>query len=246
MNSGRTTAKFGLVDWIGVIRHGESTGNAAREIAEEAGHEVIDIPERDADVPLSDRGRAQGRALGRWFAAMPREQWPDAVVCSPYRRAVDTAALALRGHPRALVDERLRDRELGVLDLLTTHGVAARHPDELARKRRLGKFYYRPPGGESWADVTLRLRSLLRDLEGRRVLLVGHEITHFLLRYLLEHLPERDLLAYAQNSVVPNGSLTSWRREDGAWALEHEFRTDHLREHGAEPTTAEDAEVRSA
>jgi broad specificity phosphatase PhoE len=233
------------VEWIGVIRHGESKGNVAREVAESGGHEVIDIPERDADVPLSDRGVAQGRALGRWFAAMPREQWPDLVVSSPYRRAVDTAALALRGHPRMLVDERLRDRELGVLDLLTTHGVAARHPEELVRKRRLGKFYHRPPGGESWADVTLRLRSLLRDLEGRRVLLFAHEITHFLLRYLLEHLPERDMLAYAHNSLVPNGALSSWRREGDLWVLEKEFEAEHLREHGAEPTETEDATVRS-
>ncbi len=229
-----------------MVRHGESTGNVAREVAESGGHEVIDIRQRDADVPLSDGGVAQGRALGRWFAGMPREQWPDLVVSSPYLRALDTAGLALRGHPRMLVDERLRDRELGVLDLLTTHGVAARYPEELVRKRRLGKFYYRPPGGESWADVALRLRSLLRDLDGRRVLLFGHEITHFLLRYLLEHLPERDLLAYAHNSVVPNGALSSWRREGGRWVLEEEFKSDHLRAHGAEPTETEDATTRSA
>ncbi|MFC5055512.1 histidine phosphatase family protein [Saccharothrix xinjiangensis] len=233
------------MDWIGVIRHGESNGNVAREVAESGGHEVIDIPERDADVRLSPAGLDQGRALGRWFAAMPRDRWPDVVVASPYRRAVDTAALALRGHPRMLVDERLRDRELGVLDLLTTHGVAARYPEELIRKRRLGKFYHRPPGGESWADVALRLRSLLRDLEGARVLLFAHEITHFLLRYLLEHLPEQDLLAYAHHSVVPNGALTSWRRDGGLWVLEEEFQADQLREHGAEPTETEDATITS-
>ncbi|MEU4742147.1 histidine phosphatase family protein [Actinosynnema sp. NPDC023658] len=234
------------MEWIGLIRHGESIGNVAREAAESGGHDVIDISQRDADVPLSPNGEQQGRALGRWFAAMPREQWPDLVVASPYRRAIDTAALALHGHPRTLVDERLRDRELGVLDLLTTHGVAHRHPDELVRKRRLGKFYYRPPGGESWADVLLRLRSLVRDLDGQRVLLFAHEITPFLLRYLLEGLPERDMLAYAHNSVVPNGSLTSWRREDGGWVLEREFETGHLVEHGAEPTETADATTRSA
>jgi broad specificity phosphatase PhoE len=234
------------VDWIGLIRHGESTGNVAREVAESAGHEVIDITERDADVPLSDQGERQGRALGRWFAALPREQWPDLVVCSPYRRAIDTARLTVSGRPRSRVDERLRDRELGVLDLLTSHGVARRHPDERARERRLGKFYYRPPGGESWADVALRLRSLLRDLDGRRVLLFGHEITAFLLRYLLEGLPERDITAFARNSVVPNGSLTSWRREEGRWVLEREFEAGHLVQYGATPTVSADTATHSA
>ena len=61
------------------------------------------------------------------------------------------------------VDERLRDRELGILDALTAHGVDVRLPAEAARRRWLGKFYYRPPGGEAWTDVALRLRSFLRD-----------------------------------------------------------------------------------
>ncbi|MFE2751931.1 histidine phosphatase family protein [Actinosynnema sp. NPDC059335] len=233
------------LDWIGLIRHGESTGNVAREAAESAGHDVIDLARRDADVPLSGEGLRQGRALGRWFAALPREQWPDLVVCSPYKRAIDTARLALGTHPRARVDERLRDRELGVLDLLTTHGVARRHPEERERERRLGKFYYRPPGGESWADVALRLRSLLRDLDGRRVLLFGHELQVHLLRYLLEALPEPDLAAFARNSAVPNASLTSWRREDGAWVLERECETAHLLEQGVEPTRPRDAATRT-
>jgi broad specificity phosphatase PhoE len=38
------------------------------------------------------------------------------------------------------VDERLRDRELGVLDLLTMQGVKARFPQEAERRRWLGKF----------------------------------------------------------------------------------------------------------
>lgn len=239
-------AKLARVDWIGLIRHCESTGNVAWEAAESAGHEVVDVSRRDADVPLSAEGERQGRALGRWFASTPPERWPDVVVSSPYRRAIDTARLALPDHPRTRVDERLRDRELGVLELLTSHGVARRYPDEVARERRLGKFYYRPPGGESWADVALRLRSVLRDLDGRQVLLFGHEITVFLLRYLLEGLPERDLTAFARNTKVPNGSLTSWRREEGLWVLERESETDHLVEHDAEPTESEDAATRTA
>jgi broad specificity phosphatase PhoE len=238
------------LEWIGLIRHGESTGNVAREQAECAGLEVIDIAERDADVPLSPEGEEQARAVGRWLAeANPR---PDVIVCSPYQRALSTAWLALKEidyQPVQLVDERLRDRELGILDLLTTTGVAARYPEELVRKRRLGKFYYRPPGGESWADVALRLRTMLGDLErkypGKRVLFFAHEMTAFLLRYLLEGVPEKDLLAVALNTAVANGSLTSWVRDGDRFRLEHEHATDHLREHGARPTESEDAAAKS-
>ncbi|MCY7326077.1 MAG: hypothetical protein LH605_08115 [Microbacteriaceae bacterium] len=43
----------------------------------------------------------------------------------------------------ARVGERLRDRQLGFLDPLTSWGVERRHPDEYARGRHLGKFSQR-------------------------------------------------------------------------------------------------------
>jgi broad specificity phosphatase PhoE len=221
--------------WIGVVRHGESTGNVARDHAEATGLDFIDIPERDADVPLSQRGEDQSRAVGRWLASLPTDQRPDVVVCSLYLRTLGTAWFATREldyQPVQVVDERLRDRELGILDLLTNRGMALRYPDELIRKQRLGKFYYRPPGGESWADVALRMRSLLGDLDrdhaGKRVLMFAHEVTAYLLRYLLEGVPEKNLLAAAHNATVANGSLTSWTKDNLGFKLVHEYSTAHL------------------
>ena len=62
---------------IWIVRHGESAGNVARDAAHEAGLARIDIAERDVDVPLSDRGRQQADALGRWFAEMPDGGAPE-------------------------------------------------------------------------------------------------------------------------------------------------------------------------
>src|SRR4051812_22339768 len=58
--------------WLGVVRHGESTGNVAATAAETAGAEDIDIPERDADVPLSDTGREQAAAVNQWLRDQDR------------------------------------------------------------------------------------------------------------------------------------------------------------------------------
>jgi broad specificity phosphatase PhoE len=201
------------LEWVGLLRHGESTGNVAREAAEAAGADVIDIAERDADVPLTALGRDQAEAAGELLAGHP----PDVVVTSTYRRAWDTARLAAPAGVAIVPDERLRDRELGVLDLLTTRGVRERRPEEARRKRRLGRFYYRPPGGESWADVVLRVRPLLAELSaerpGARVLFCAHEMTVFALRYLLEGLAEPDLMRAAAATAVPNASLTTWERD---------------------------------
>jgi broad specificity phosphatase PhoE len=242
--------------WLGVVRHGESTGNVARAVAEDAGADVIDIAERDADVPLSPTGREQAAAVGRWLAGLSVARRPDVLVSSPYRRAVDTARIALdhagldSHRPPLRLDERLRDRELGVLDLLTFAGVSARHPEEAVRKQRLGKFYYRPPGGESWADVALRLRSLLGDVERAypdgRVLLFGHEAPIFLLRYILESIPEADLLAVARATVLANGSITTWERDGGALRIARFNDTRHLDRQGAPATAESDDRARPA
>ena len=224
--------------WLGYVRHGESTGNLAAARAEADGLEVIDIPERDADVPLSETGREQAAAVSRWFADNP----PDLVVCSPYLRTVQTAELAVGDTGVRIVrDERLRDRELGILDLLTRKGVQVRHPTEFERRKRLGHFYYRPPGGESWADVTLRLRAALgdlrRDYADQRVLVVAHEVTVYLLRYLLEHLTEAEMLALIKPNLVRNCAISTWHRTDGGTLEIVDFnKVDHLHREGTEPT----------
>jgi broad specificity phosphatase PhoE len=223
------------LSWLGVVRHGESTANAAADRAEASGLEVIAIDERDADVPLSPTGQAQARALGR---RLPQVR-PDLVLSSPYRRAVQTAELLVNGTRPIRLDERIRDRELGILDLLTRHGVAVRHPEEAARRARLGAFYYRPPGGEAWTDVTLRLRAVLRDLrEGYpdgRVLLVAHEAVVLLLRYIIEELTEDDILPLAA-ARLHNASLTSWARDGDRLRLETFNDITHLTGAGVEAT----------
>ncbi|MGR6319278.1 histidine phosphatase family protein [Micromonospora soli] len=226
--------------WI--VRHGESTANVAAGTAEASGAELIELSHRDADVPLSPTGQEQARATGRWLAGLPEAHRPDVAVMSPYLRAVQTAELALAGTGIPVTrDERLRDRELGILDGLTAHGVRRRFPEEAARRTRLGKFYYRPPGGESWPDVALRLRALLGDLrrdhEGGRVLLFGHDALVFLFRYLVEGITEADLLALTRAHSIANCSVTGWSA-DAAGRLTLDVFNDvtHLRQEGARPT----------
>jgi probable phosphoglycerate mutase len=232
------------LSWLGIVRHGQSTGNVIAERAEIEGLETIDIPERDADVPLSDLGREQAGGVGTWLAGLPAGERPEVAVVSPYLRARQTAELALAGSGvPTVIDERLRDRELGVLDLLTARGVQARLPDEAARRARLGKFYYRPPGGESWADVLLRLRAVLRDIRadhpGGRVLLFAHDATVMMVRYLAEGLGEAELMALAHETSIANCSISSWRHSDGRLRPELFNAVDHLHREGTTPTNQE-------
>lgn len=219
-----------------LVRHGESTGNLARERAEATGADVIPVEARDADVALSALGVRQAEALGRRLGGESATAPIDAVWTSPYARARQTAQVALAAAQAALVprvDERLRDKELGVLDTLTSRGVHARFPEEAVRRRWLGKFYYRAPGGESWADVALRLRSVLGDVlrapAPERVLVVAHDAPILLLRYICEDLLEEQVLELARRAPVGNAAVTRLRQgADGRWTAVEENDQHHL------------------
>ena len=58
-------------DRLWVVRHGESVGNLASAQAKKAGLPALSLDLRDPDVPLSELGRDQSRALGSWFGALP-------------------------------------------------------------------------------------------------------------------------------------------------------------------------------
>jgi broad specificity phosphatase PhoE len=204
---------------IWLIRHGQSAGNVARDAAEAAAGHMIDIAERDVDVPLSDLGIRQSEALASWFASLPQHERPNVVLHSPYVRAAETAKILIRRLERDTLlainaDERLREKEFGILDRLTTHGIAHKYPDLYAQRQHVGKFYFRPPGGESWADVILRLRSVLdtlsRDWCHERVVIVAHQVIVNCFRYLFERLDEATILAFDRAGDVPNCSVTSY------------------------------------
>lgn len=234
-----------------MVRHGQSAGNVARDLADAAGAAMIEIDHRDMDVPLSELGEEQARSLGRWFAAMPADARPEVVLASPYVRAVRTAELIGVGE-RVSVDERLREREFGVLDRLTTFGIKQRFPEQAEHRAILGKFYHRPPGGESWCDVILRLRSALDTISlhhaDKRVLIVGHQVVVLCLRYILEDLTEAEILAIDREVDVANCGVTEYDfqpdcPDDCRPTLTRYNFTAPLAVEGTPVTTAPDAKV---
>jgi broad specificity phosphatase PhoE len=207
-------------DQLWIVRHGQSAGNVARDAAEAAGLPLIDIATRDVDTPLSALGAQQAQALGHWFGAAPPEQRPSVVLTSPYLRArttadivIDTAGLA-RDDLTYVVDERLREKEFGILDRLTRYGITQKYPELHEQRTHVGKFYFRPPGGESWCDVILRLRNMLdtitREYRNERVLIIGHQVIVNCFRYLLERMDEKTILDIDRASDVPNCAVTSY------------------------------------
>jgi broad specificity phosphatase PhoE len=222
-------------------------GNVADARAQDSGSDRLALDVRDPDVPLSRTGRSQAEALGAWFGALPADERPTTVLSSPFARAADTAERAVAASGLDLTirfDERLRERDFGAFDGMTRDGIRAEFPDEARRRELLGKFYYRPPGGESWADVALRVRSLLATEalrhDGERLVCVAHQAVIMVFRYVLEELTEQQLLQIDRHEQVANASVTRYQlADDGSFRLVDFNGVAHLEDLQDAPVTEE-------
>ena len=222
MAEGTNAQMSALPSEITAVRHGQSTANAAFALADATGALTVPITARDADLDLTPLGHAQAAALGDALAENP----PTTVYCSPYRRTRRTldeilAALDRAGAqpPQSIhFDERLRDRETGAWEMQTYAALRRDYPTEMARRDRIGPYYFRPPCGENFPDVALRVRSLLRDAlpeaAGQRLLIVSHDAVVLILRLILDHMDEGvladNLMDGGSVGTIGNCTVTRW------------------------------------
>ena len=161
-----------------IVRHAESEGNAAGRM------------QGRRDLPLSQLGRSQARALGAWLASLGA-RW-DATYASPLSRAFQTAEIVteLAHAPPPLSEALIQEIAAGQLEGLTREEMAERFPTFLGRGiGDLGDFA--EFGGESYDEVQSRVQRFAALLEarhrenGERVLVVAHGGFNF---QLVKHL----------------------------------------------------------
>lgn len=138
-----------------MIRHGRTEWNEARRI------------QGRTDIPLNDRGRQEqsSRSIPADFANAP-------VWSSPLSRAIETARLL--GAPSVLTSDKLIEMDFGTWEGRTHADLEAEDPTMMHHLESQG-IDMRPPGGETPADVMLRLADFLISLSGPRQVLVCHK-----------------------------------------------------------------------
>lgn len=151
--------------FIWMVRHGQAEGNPVHMFN---GNKI--------DAPLTDKGRAQARAMAK------RWRWkPDAIVTSPLTRAVGTAW--------ALADRFKMKLEFCKLVEEQDYGEMSGRPlaDLLADEKTRGNFHIEPnghvftlcaPGGESWEDMKKRAAKFFKWADtkyaGQRIAVFSH------------------------------------------------------------------------
>ena len=220
-----------------LVRHGQSLANVAFPAADAENLLEAEVSGRDAEVPLTETGEKQAAAVGAWLAALPEDRRPEVVITSPYLRARETWRIAAESSgvdlPAPTTDDRLVDRLMGDLELLTYAAIAKRFPDEAARRTEAGEFEYAPPGGESFADIAVRLRAFLEDLHrthpGKRVIVVAHDAVVLMMRAVIEELTWDQVLAVeAGAGSVRNASISRFTGAGGRLTLDRYNVIDHL------------------
>ena len=131
-----------------VARHGETEWNR------------VGRWQGNTDIPLSDVGRAQARALGERLRGLGIAQ----VHASHLERARETAEIVARllSVPTFAVDERLRERGFGCFEGLTRAECAERHP--VAWEQYLADRRSTPPDAEPQHAVEARVVAALTDI----------------------------------------------------------------------------------
>lgn len=195
-----------------VVRHGETQWNLE---GRRQGH---------LDSPLTARGIAQAESLARRL----KNYSFNGLYSSDLGRAYRTAEIISRatGH-RINVDERLRERNLGIFQGLTGEEFRQAHPDAYQTLRARGPDYV-IPGGESMRQQVERNIRCLEEIAGRHLGETVVVVTHGgVLSGLFRHTLAIPLEAPPRFQFT-NGSLNIFTYQEGSWMLRTWGDSGHL------------------
>jgi len=145
-----------------LLRHGETPLSTERRFAGRG------------DIPLTEEGLRQAAAAAGRLAA---RGGIDLIVTSPLRRTLQTAeAVAQATGAPLLADDGLVETDFGKWEGMTIKEASQRWPDEVSAW--MSSVDVAPPGGESFADVIIRVNAaldrLLAEHQFRTLVLVSH------------------------------------------------------------------------
>lgn len=160
-----------------LIRHAESEGNVNKDAYKT-------IP--DYDIPLTKKGENDALILGKIRYTLERA---DAIYCSPYKRARQTAEWAK--FTPYIENCLLREREWSSLreEIESSEFDPSKHFN----------FYYRPQNGESFADLYQRVITFFNMLrvthdDDEKIVVVTHgEWIKMAMMYYFNHTVDYDV-----------------------------------------------------
>jgi NAD+ kinase len=181
-----------------LVRHGQSEGNLAKRRSEAGDHSAYTpefLDRHSASFRLSALGREQALLAGDWIKnhLCSNGICFDRYITSEYTRAMETAALMNLPNARWYCDFYLTERDWGELDVCSERERHEKFGAAMHR-RKVEPFFWRPPNGESFAQLCLRvdrvLHTLHRECGDKRVVIVCHGEVKQAFRVRLERMSQ--------------------------------------------------------
>lgn len=209
-----------------LVRHGRSEGNEAREQSRQGDNGCYTEEfraRRNREWRLTDLGIVQAQAAGRWVRKYVSPTF-SRYYTSEYVRARETAAHLRLPDARWVQDILLRERSWGRADFVMPESERYERFSAELSVRKEDPCYWRPPDGESLADVCLRiervLNTLRRDCPGGSCILSTHEDVMWAARFVIEGMTQEQwrglLLSDDPRDKIHNGQVLHYSRKDPA------------------------------
>lgn len=213
---------MGMPKNLFLVRHGQSEGNLVRRKYEESGNEDVFSPEflnlHESQYELTTKGVEQAVRAGKWFFDNNFTNF-DRMLVSNNVRAMQTAGYLDLPNAEWMQDFNLRERDGGFFNAITPSERDKKYKDQ-QKFFDTDPFLFRPPSGESIADVGQRIKIILntlaRECDGKNVIIVchGHVIRCF--KIILERMTlwetNKFLLTKEDWGKVPNCSILHYSR----------------------------------
>lgn len=172
----------------------------------------------DYGTLLTEEGRRQAMATGRELQKLICP--PQVVFASPYLRTRDTFEGMASVWPelkeaKTVFDDRIREQEHGLSLLYNDRRVFETfHPEQKEYREMMGPYWYQYPQGESVSQVRDRIRlfldMLIRENEGKDVLLITHHLTILSIRANLERLSPEEFLRLDKEEKPVNCGVSTY------------------------------------
>jgi len=209
-----------------LVRHGQSEGNAAKRLSEKDDHTAfakLTTGRHSRSYRLSKRGREQAMMAGDWLKAEFLKDGTtfDRFIVSEYTRAMETAALLQLPDANWYRNFYLTERDWGDIEAAPENERNEKFRDAL-NMRAIEPFFWKPPNGESFAELCLRLDHVLQSLErhfsDKKVIIVCHGEVMRGFRVLLERMSQQSFknsyLSKEKEENIHNCEILHYSRKD--------------------------------
>ncbi len=137
------------------------------------------------DVELSPLGVQQSKEMGERY----KDDHFDAIFCSDLERSYKSGEIAFGGRFPIIKDTRLRECD---------YGEMTQHPSAEVDTEKVKRIRIPFPNGESYEQTAERMKSFLQDLlkdyDGKRVMIIGHRATQYGLEHWIKGLPLEEVI----------------------------------------------------